>query len=75
LPQKKRPHHQLPTQPQTSIGRFSWQFESTYGSANLQTRPLFVVSDSHSVCVARHQRRHQRKYRYLVKLSKQYKYM
>jgi len=33
------------------------------------------VSDSHSVCVARHQRRHQRKYRYLVKLSKQYKYM
>jgi len=39
LPQKKRPH-QLPTHPQTSIGRFSRQFE--YGHFRLL---IFRFSD------------------------------
>jgi len=45
LPQKKRPH-QLPTHPQTSIGRFSRQFE--YGSGPLYLKKQHFVLPLHA---------------------------
>jgi len=40
LPQKKRPH-QLPTHPQTSIGRFSRQFEYGCGPKANHPRKIY----------------------------------